>query len=328
MRAALERSWYARNGAWPVLRPLAWLFGRVVDLRRQLYRRGWLASEAVGVPVLVVGNITVGGSGKTPLTLALIDKLQARGVRVGVVSRGYGGQSDHYPLDVDKHTAAASAGDEPVMMAMQSSARVVVDPRRPRGARRLVEQGVDIVIADDGLQHYALRRDAEIAVTDARRGLGNGRLLPAGPLREPRARLESVDLSLVHGENADFWLAPGHTTPVAADDTMRPLSQFVGTPVHAIAGIGDPRRFFDMLRAEGLEVIEHPMPDHHRYRAADLDFGDDYPVLMTCKDAVKCAAFADAPRCWQVPVRVTFSPACEARIDALLDRLIDTAHAG
>ncbi|MES1941470.1 tetraacyldisaccharide 4'-kinase [Salinisphaera sp. T5B8] len=326
MREALERSWYDPNGAWPLLKPLAWVFGGVVALRRGGYRRGWLASERIDVPVLVVGNITVGGSGKTPLTLALIDKLRARGLRVGVVSRGYGGKSDRYPLDVDADTPAALAGDEPAMIARQSGALVVVDPRRPRGARRLVAQGADIVIADDGLQHYALARDAEIAVTDARRGLGNARLLPAGPLREAPARLDTVDLSLVHGQGADFWLAPGAAYPVAGAGATRELTTFKGAPVHAIAGIGDPRRFFDMLREQGLEVIEHPMPDHHRYEPADLDFADDYPVLMTCKDAVKCGAFDNAGRCWQVPVRVSFSQACEARIEALLDRLTERVH--
>ena len=322
MRAALERSWYEQGRGWLALRPLATLFGGVVAARRLFYRRGWLHSEAVGVPVLVVGNITVGGSGKTPLTLALIEKLQQRGLRVGVVSRGYGGQADTYPLDVGPDSDVAAVGDEPLMMALQSGARVVVDPRRPRGAQRLEQQGVEIIIADDGLQHYALRRDAEIAVTDARRGLGNGALLPAGPLREPPSRLDMVDLSLVHGSNADFWLVPGAALSLDGQGRRRELSQFVGTPVHAIAGIGDPSRFFHMLRGLGLDVIEHPMPDHHRYRAQDLDFGDDRPLLMTGKDAVKCRRFANTARCWQVPVRVAFSSDCEARIDALIDRLL------
>ena len=327
MRAALQRSWYGQGRGWLLLRPLAALFAGVVWIRRRLYRLGWLRSEAVGVPVLVVGNITVGGSGKTPLTLALIEKLQQRGLRVGVVSRGYRGQAEAYPLDVGPESDAREVGDEPLMMALQSGARVVVDPRRPRGARRLVEQGVDVVIADDGLQHYALRRDAEIAVTDARRGLGNGALLPAGPLREPRSRLDTVDLSLVHGPDADFWLVPGAAMSIDGQGRSRELAQFVGTPVHAIAGIGDPHRFFDMLRGLGLDVIEHPMPDHYRYRAQDLDFTDDWPLLMTGKDAVKCRGFANTARCWQVPVRVAFSAGCDARIDALLDRLLGTCRA-
>ncbi|GAB3685888.1 tetraacyldisaccharide 4'-kinase [Salinisphaera aquimarina] len=320
MAGALERSWYRRDGAWPLLKPLAWLFGRVVALRRLAYAQGWLKSRRVPVPVLVVGNITVGGSGKTPLTLALVARLVARGRRVGVVSRGYGGKAARYPLQVAPDTPSAQSGDEPLLIACRSAARVVVDPDRPRAAITLVEQSqVDMVIADDGLQHYALARDAEIAVTDSRRGLGNGWLLPAGPLREPPERLDGVDLSLIHGAGEDFWLAPVGAVSLV-DDRTRPLADFRDATVHAVAGIGDPGRFFSMLREHAIEVIEHAQPDHHVYRAADIVFDDGLPVLMTEKDAVKCRDFADA-RHWSVPVELVFSPACEARVDALLDRL-------
>lgn len=320
LQRALERSWYRPDGAWLVLRPLAALYGLIVRLRRAGYARGWLNSTRIGVPVLVVGNITVGGSGKTPLTLALIERLQQRGLRVGVVSRGYGGRAEHYPLQVERDTPASVSGDEPLMIACRSGATVVVDPKRPRGARWLVEHcGVDIVLADDGLQHYALQRDAEIAVTDARRGVGNACLLPAGPLREPIQRLESVDLALTHGENADFWLAP-LSAVCLANDRERELVSFEDCTVHAVAGIGDPERFFAMLRRAGLNVIAHPMPDHHVYRAQDIRFDDDAPVLMTDKDAVKCRGFAEE-RHWRVPVRLVFAADCERRIEALLDRL-------
>jgi len=319
-RAALERSWYRPDGVWWALRPLAWLFGGIVFIRRRAYRWQWLRAEEAGAVVLVVGNITVGGSGKTPLTLALIDKLQARGRRVGVVSRGYGGRADEYPLRVTPEMSAGICGDEPLMIARATGVPVVVDPKRVRGARRLVAQDdVDIVIADDGLQHYALARDAEIAVTDARRGLGNGHLLPAGPLREPPSRLDCVDVALTHGQGADFWLQPG-PVHAFADATERALADFRGAPVHAVAGIGDPARFFAMLRAAGLDVLEHPMPDHHEYTGADIRFDDDHPVLMTHKDAVKCADFADA-RHWRVGARLVFDPAAQSRVELLLNRL-------
>ena len=320
LRAALERSWYSAGGAWWPLRPLAWLFRAVVAVRRNAYGRGWLDAVEVGAPVLVLGNITVGGSGKTPLTLALIERLKRRGLRVGVVSRGYGGKAATYPLEVTPDVSPARCGDEPLMIARASGVPVVVDPRRPRGARRLVEHnGVDIVLADDGLQHYALARDGEIAVTDARRGLGNGWMLPAGPLREPASRLDEVDLSLTHGVDRDFWLAPG-TVHAIASDTQRQLADFRETPVHAVAGIGDPARFFAMLREAGLDVIEHPMPDHHEYAGTHIRFADDYPVLMTDKDAVKCAALADA-RHWRVGTTLVFSDRAVRRVDTLLDRL-------
>lgn len=318
--AALERNWYApRPQRW--LMPFAGLYGLVVRLRRFAYRRGWLESRHAGVPVLVVGNITVGGTGKTPLTLELIARLQARGRRVGVVSRGYGGHAKTYPLAVTANTPAREAGDEPVLLARRSTAAVAVDPRRARAALWLVQEAqVNIVIADDGLQHYALARDAEIAVTSGRRGMGNGVLLPGGPLRESAQRLAAVDLHLVQGSGRDFWLVPGRIYRLDGHAGDKTLADFAGTTVHAVAGIGDPARFFGMLRAYDLDVIEHPMPDHHFYTAADLDFGDTRVVLLTEKDAVKCPDLA-RPQHWVVAADLACAPACERRIDALLDRL-------
>lgn len=314
---ALERAWYRPGGAWWPLLPLAWLFGRVVALRRAAYARGWLRSRRVGVPVLVIGNITVGGSGKTPLVILIVRTLQARGLRPGVVSRGYGGRSGRYPLRVTATTPTAVAGDEPVLIARRAGVPVAVDPDRARAAAALVaEAGVDCVVADDGLQHYRLARDMEIAVTDARRGLGNRRLLPAGPLREPPGRLDGVDLSLVHGAGGDFELVPGAAQSLDHTST-RALADFVGRPVHAVAGIGDPGRFFAMLRGCGLTVIEHPMPDHHVYTAGELMFDDDAPVLMTEKDAVKCADLAAETR-WYVPVDARLTEAGAARLERAL----------
>lgn len=319
LRAALERGWYTPGPVWPLL-PLAWLHGLIVALRRLAYARGWRDSRRLSVPVLVIGNITAGGSGKTPLVMAVVMRLQARGRRVAVVSRGYGGQADRYPLSVTAQTDSAQSGDEPLLIARRTGASVVVDPDRPRAARWAIEHhGADFIVADDGLQHYGLARDAEIAVRDGERGYGNGWLLPAGPLREPLTRLSSVDLECVHAATADFWLVPGDAYRLDGG-ASRALSAFAGTSVHAIAGIGHPHRFFDMLRGYGLEVIEHAMPDHHSYRAGDLQFGDERPVLMTEKDAVKCAALATR-NAWSVPVETQLSAPAGRHIDALLDRL-------
>lgn len=323
MQAALERAWYRRGSGWTAaLLPLAWLYGAVVRLRRLAYARGWLASTHPGVPVIVVGNLTVGGTGKTPLAAALATRLAERGRRPGIVSRGYGGRAGDVPQAVAADADPAELGDEPVLLARRAGCPVAVCRRRAPAARYLVcEHGVDVIVADDGLQHYALARDAEIAVRDAARGYGNGWLLPAGPLREPLSRLKSVDLELVQGAGGDFGLAGDQAVPVAGG-AARPLSDFAAAAVHAVAGIGDPERFFAMLRAAGLRPIPHPFPDHHRYTAADLAFGDDAAVLMTEKDAVKCTAFAE-PRHWYVPVTARLEAAAATRLDSLLERVLE-----
>lgn len=319
LSAAIERRWYGTHAP-ALLVPLAVLYGVIVAVRRLAYRRGWLVSQRVERPVLVVGNISVGGSGKTPFTLAIVDRARELGLRPGVVSRGYGGRAEHYPLEVRADTPTAEGGDEPVLIAQRAGIPVVVDPDRVAAARYLIaEHDVDLVIADDGLQHYRLARDAEIAVRDARRGYGNGWLLPAGPLREPKTRLACVDLECVQGAGRDFWLEPGLVRSLA-DGRIAALDTFRGATVHAVAGIGEPARFFDMLEAAGLDVIRHAAPDHHHYADADLDFGDDRAVLMTEKDAVKCAVFRDRDL-WAVPVATRLSPDCTNEIDALLRRI-------
>lgn len=281
-------------------------------------RRAAARATALPVPVLVVGNLTVGGSGKTPVVIALAEALRARGWRPGVVSRGYGGAARGcrvVPADGDP----ALFGDEPVLIARRTGVPVVVGRDRVAAARRLLDGGgVDLVLADDGLQHHRLARDVEVCVVDGRRRFGNGRLLPAGPLREPLARLAGVDLVLANGPAQEgeeaFTLAPADPWRLA-DGQRRPLAGFAGRPVHAVAGIGDPARFFDTLRGQGLTVIEHPFPDHHRYRRGELAFDDGLPVLMTEKDAVKCLAFA-APDWYALPVA-----AC------LPDGVVDALHA-
>ena len=302
---SLARRWYDGSPRPWLLRPLTWLYRAVVAVRARLYRHGWLASEHLPVPVLVVGNITLGGTGKTPLVIALVEHLHRQGWHPGVVSRGYGGTQETPALlpDIPDPTCF---GDEPCLIRRRTGVPVAVGRDRPAAAQLLLEAGCNIVIADDGLQHYRLQRDIEICVIDGERRLGNGLMLPCGPLREPPSRLQRVDFRVCNGGEADagevsMQLTGDRAWHLRDSEREQPLPAFADRPVHAIAGIGNPARFFDSLRAQGLKVIEHPFPDHHAYVRDDFDFGDDLPVLMTEKDAVKCVGFAH-DRCWSVPV--------------------------
>ncbi len=313
--------WYSASPPPSVLRPLAALYGRVVRLRRALYQRGLLARVRLPVPVLVVGNLTVGGTGKTPLVITLVEALRARGFRPGVVSRGYGGSATT-PQLLEPGCEAQQVGDEPCLIRRHCGVPVAIGRERAVAGQLLVEAGVDLVIADDGLQHYALARDLEICVIDGTRRFGNGRLLPAGPLREPLGRLAAVDYRVCNGglaraDEIPLRLVEDRAYRLLAPGERMALAEFAGRHVHAVAGIGDPGRFFRSLRAQRFEVIEHAFPDHHAYRAADLDFGDDRPLLMTEKDAIKCRAFA-RPHWWAVPVRALLP---EDFLDALAARL-------
>jgi tetraacyldisaccharide 4'-kinase len=327
----LVAAWYAPRPTLvcSLLRPFAALFGVVVALRRMLYRRGFLASERLGVPVVIVGNVTVGGAGKTPLALALAGALAARGRRPGFVSRGYGG-SDAGPREVTAADDPRVVGDEPLLLAA-SGHPVWIGHRRAAAARGLVaaHPDVDVVIADDGLQHYALARDVEIAVVDAARGLGNGLMLPAGPLREPPSRLSEADavVRLVAGavaaapagdaRESAMWLEAGEWRNLRDPARVAEPASWPRGSVHAIAGIGRPQRFFDTVRSLGIDAVCHPFADHHAYTPADLAFPGASAILMTAKDAVKCAAFAD-DRCWCLPVRAHLDPALTERVLARL----------
>ena len=303
--------WYdaGRSPPWTA-RALAAVYGAAVRLRLAAYRHGWLKQRRVGVPVVIVGNLVAGGSGKTPLVVALVERLRAAGRTPGVATRGYGRDEPDTPRWVDARTDPALGGDEPVLIARRTGAKVRADRDRVAAARALVEAGCDVVVCDDGLQHYRLARDVEIEVIDARRGHGNGRLLPAGPLREPEARAAACDFHVLNDVAGDAepgfgqWrmqLRTGEALPMRGGRPL-PLSSFAGRRVHAVAGIGDPERFFATLRAHDIAVVPHAFPDHHRYVAGDFDFGSDLPVLMTEKDAVKCAPFA-TDRHYLVPIR-------------------------
>ena len=320
----IHRAWYGGHGWYRVLLPLSGIYWLLSALRRFLYGAGVLRTRRAKVPVIVIGNITAGGTGKTPVTVWLASSLAERGFSPGIVSRGYGGSKSGTSMRVDVRSDPAVVGDEPVLIALRTGRPVVVDADRARGAAMLVQDGADLVIADDGLQHYALARDYEICVVDGARGLGNGLLLPAGPLREPVSRIGEVDQVLINGrlrerqeamptglQNAiEFRLAAKEA--LRLDGSLsRPIERFAGTTVHAVAAIGNPGRFFDMLRGHGIQVIEHAYPDHAPLRPGELDFRDDFDILMTEKDAVKFPRRV-SDRFWYVPVDVEIDPATAA----------------
>ncbi len=284
-------TWYGTSGRGRWLLPLAWLFAGASRLRRGLYARGWLPSYRSPRLVVVVGNLTAGGAGKTPFVIWLGDALARRGLRVGVALRGYRSTVGAARRLTDADSASA-AGDEAWMIRRRLAMPVAVGARRAE-AVRLLEPDCDVILCDDGLQHYALARDIEIAVVDGMRGFGNGRRLPAGPLREPPSRLSEVDAVVVNGEGFDRTGAIRmRLEPVAVvafrDGSRRPLSEYAGREVVAAAAIGNPERFFSMLRAHGLRVETRTLPDHARFTPALAGAGRGKPVLLTEKDAVKC----------------------------------------
>lgn len=338
----LDDAW--QRGGHPLslcLLPLAWLYAAV------LWIRGLVVARPAGppVPVIVVGNVTVGGVGKTPVVAWLADHLRAAGWRVGIISRGYGratrGLRVHRPgMTLD----ASELGDEPAMLAERLGVPVAVAERRVDAVMALAPS-VDVLIADDGLQHVGLGRSLEIAVVDGQRGLGNGRLLPAGPLRESARRLAHCDLVLLrdptpvvaeriarHGVVASaFSIEAGGVRRLDGQPHDRTrLSDWRGARVHAVAGIGWPARFFDTLRAAGIDVIAHPFADHHTFTAEDLRFGETGPVLMTAKDAIKCRPIASqigADHWYCVDVHAKLSAEARAVLDPLLARVLPQGHA-
>jgi tetraacyldisaccharide 4'-kinase len=314
MYKLLHRIWYEGASAYWMLLPLSGLYWLLITLRRFLYSVGLLGSLRASIPVIIVGNITAGGTGKTPVTIWLAGELRRRGFIPGIVSRGYGGSKASSSMRVDAASDPGIVGDEPVLLARRTDCPVVVDANRARAAKMLEDDGVNVIIADDGLQHYRLERTYEICVIDGSRGLGNRYLLPAGPLRETIDRLSEVDQVLLNGplkeksaeqtpveQNAiEFELVAPEAVRLNGSLT-RPIKGFAGSTVHGVAAIGNPGRFFDMLRAHGIQVIEHAFQDHARLSSNDLSFGDDFDVLMTEKDAVKISA-PSSDKFWSVPV--------------------------
>ncbi|HRF72744.1 MAG TPA: tetraacyldisaccharide 4'-kinase [Accumulibacter sp.] len=333
----LPQRWYERRLAavlWPLL-PLSLLFGVLVWLRRWLYRCGVLRSYRLPVPVVVVGNLTVGGSGKTPLVLWLVRCLREHGWQPGIISRGYGG-SDESVRAVVAGSASAEVGDEPLLLARRSGAPVYVGRDRAAAGQALLaaHPECDVIVSDDGLQHYRLQRSVELAVFDGR-GTGNGWLLPAGPLREPLPRLAGVTAVVWNGRpersplgaagdlpQFDMQLIGQRFVACSGESRSCDADSLRGRPLHAIAGIGDPSRFFRQLRDLGLAFEAHPFPDHHPYDTADLAFADNAVLLMTEKDAVKCAAIASG-EAWVLPVEAVIGtpPGRAALFETILEKL-------
>ena len=306
------RHWTRRGAIAWLLWPASLAFGCMVFFRRLFFRLRLFKSHDAGIPVIVVGNLTAGGSGKTPLVLWIAEFLREHKWKPGIVSRGYGGATAE-PREVSIASDPAEVGDEPLLLARRSGCPVWVAPDRVAACRalRASHPDCDVIVSDDGLQHYALRRDVEICVVDGR-SFGNGFLMPAGPLREPRSRLRSVDAVVAHGAKhvKGYAMTLEGEQLVRCTDArdVRTAKSFAGQTLHAVAGIGDPKRFFLQLARFGVKLVPHPFPDHHPFRAEDLDFGDGAPVVMTEKDAVKCKRFAQAHH-RVFPVRASLDPA-------------------
>jgi tetraacyldisaccharide 4'-kinase len=310
----LTKFWYQPASYYKLLLPLSYIYRLIVAGRRYLYRVGVLAQTRFSVPVIVVGNITVGGTGKTPLVIALAHALRAQGYKPGLVSRGYQGSANRRPYRVQPDSSPALVGDEALLLVKQTECPMVICRDRVAAVRELLAQtDCDLVLSDDGLQHYRLARQVEIVVIDGERRFGNGACLPAGPLREPRSRLRDVDFVICNGK-------PGvgedqmQLVPQACIELVSGKQQSAETfgHVHACAGIGNPQRFFDTLRALGLQVTPHVFPDHHRYSAADFSAMQG-AIVMTEKDAVKCQAFADA-NWWYLPIVAELEPSFIAQL--------------
>jgi tetraacyldisaccharide 4'-kinase len=310
-----------------LLLPFSALYSIVIAIRRFLYVNKIIRTHRVAAPVVVVGNISVGGTGKTPLTIWLAKALRDRGRKPGIVSRGYRGNVGRIPVVATADSDPEVVGDEAILIATQTACPVVVHPDRVAAAARAIELGADVVISDDGLQHYRLSRNFEIAVVDGVRGFGNGQSLPAGPLREPLSRLDEVDSVLVHRQPGDdpevlrratdqrpqvFRLRVSTVARVDQSET-RSIDEFAGKTVHAVAGIGNPERFFSMLESHSIRVYRHPLPDHADIGPADIAFDDDLDVLLTEKDAVKCR-WLDTRKCWYVAVSVNFDGTDESTL--------------
>jgi len=318
----IEDLWYGKHPLSIMLVPLGWCYQLLMTLRHLLYQSGILPTQRLDIPVIVVGNIVAGGTGKTPLVIWLAAYLKEQGYRPGIVSRGYKSKVKQWPQQVRIDSNPELVGDEPVLLARRTNCPVAIAPNRYIAAEALVEhEQVDIIVCDDGLQHYALERDIEIAVIDGVRRHGNGRCLPAGPLREPVGRLKNVDMIVcnsgaVRGE-FEMEYMPQQLCSVMDENKRCDVEQFQNQSIHAVAGIGNPAKFFSYLRGKGIRTIEHEFPDHYQFKAKDICFDDGFSVVMTEKDAIKCTEFASEEH-WFLPIDVKMTNAFEHRLTILL----------
>jgi len=318
----LEQAWYERGILTQLLRPLSWVYLAIVNLRRFLYRHGIKKGVKLPVPVIVVGNISVGGTGKTPLVIWIANYLKQAGRKPGVVSRGYGGRARSWPQQVRPDADPVIVGDEAVVISRRTGCPMAVGPDRVADGQALLQYaGVDVIISDDGLQHYALERTVEIAVIDGIRRFGNGFCLPAGPLRELRTRLDEVDCRVTNGVAAQGEVPMRYKAERAINlvtQEVRTLDDFKNQTVNAIAGIGNPDRFFNFIRAGGFRINTRAFPDHHTFSPNEIDFPDDEALFMTEKDAVKCQRFA-RENWWYIPVDAVLPDSFGAELLKLLE---------
>lgn len=330
LELAMVNAWQKQAGWLWLLWPLSILYGVITYIRRKLYKKGILFSYQAPIPVLVVGNITIGGSGKTPLIIELVDYLKSKGVKVGVISRGYGGDESLMPQLVTLNSKPEEVGDEPFLIVRETGAAVAVCPNRQQAIQSLLvhQPDLQLIIADDGLQHYKLHRDIEWVVVDSARGFGNKQLLPTGFLREPLGRLKGT--TVIYHQRPVYSQLDTKSEPVAKEDKklvmhLQPVSLQPLTPnqtkpavdefnsVYAVSGIGYPQRFFNTLHDLGYEVTAKPMPDHHQFRVEDLIALGDKPIVITSKDAVKIAPLVQSnPKLqklsiWVLPVKAVLS---------------------
>jgi tetraacyldisaccharide 4'-kinase len=315
IRLDVDKHWYAARPSFLAfsLLPLSLIFGAAVMVRRKLYCLGLKKTYQAPVPVIVVGNITTGGTGKTPLVLWLVELLRQQGFRPGIVSRGFGGKKNLLAQHVTAQSDPVLLGDEAVLLAKRAACPLVVSRKRVAAVKKLLaDTDCNIIISDDGLQHYSLGRQMEIALIDGQRRFGNQSMLPAGPLREPVGRLATVDFIVTQGEAAAgeyaMQLLGDEFVNVKDSQLTKSVREFQYQTVHALAGIGNPERFFAYLRKLGLTIIPHAFADHYYFKTGELDFGDSLPVMMTEKDAVKCADLTNE-HYWYLPVTASLAPA-------------------
>ena len=322
MQGFVNKIWYQGHWLQWILWPLSWLFGLISFIRRSLFKMGVKKQTQLSVPVIIVGNITAGGSGKTPMVIYLIELLRQHGFNPGVISRGYGADVDGV-LSVTAEHSAAEVGDEPAMIFHRTQVPFVVGSKRVQAAQQLLsDYDIDIIISDDGLQHYALGRDVEIAIVDGERRLGNKKLIPAGPLRESENRLKSVDFTVINGGVAnkhEYLMQLQPSNPISLTSSVEELTY---KEVVAFAGIGNPQRFFDTLSEQGYELHRTvEFEDHQKYNLAQISsISSDLPVMMTEKDAIKCKKFAQ-PNWWYLPVDAKLPIEFEQQLLARLKRL-------
>lgn len=352
METAITRAWQKQATWLWLLLPFSWCYGLLMLLRRHAYKVGLFTSYRAPIPVMVIGNITVGGSGKTPLIMSLVSHLQQRGVPIGVISRGYGGDSSQMPALVTAESLPSAVGDEPCLIVVMTGVPMAVCPNRQQAITTLLAAYPDLqlIIADDGLQHYALQRDIEWIVVDVARGFGSKQLLPTGFLREPLARLK--DATVIYHEKADkplisdtnqtldprltMQLQPDTLQLLWADAQENSMAPTAGSRVHAVSGIGYPQRFFGTLSMLGFDVVEHPYPDHHAFSLNELRQYTKYPIVVTSKDAVKIRAlllqdgaglactldgFKLVSRIWVLPVTAVLSDTCYQTLENQLTAL-------